>query len=124
MKVKLDFITNSSTTCFVVIGNNISLENINEKYYEKIAQNENTTVEQLKEDPHDFVDSLLKGSELDYTFGEDYYDRENVMIGIPFTKMNDDETLKQFKQRVQLQMLERLGINQTPQYIEEAGRDG
>ena len=33
-------------------------------------------------------------------------------------------TLKQFKQRVQLQMLERLGIKQTPQYIEEAWRDG
>jgi hypothetical protein len=46
------------------------------------------------------------------------------MVGIRYSNMDDDETLREFKSRVRLQILEILGITNKPYHIEEAWRDG
>ena len=113
MKVKLDFITNSSTTCFVVFGTSVNKTDLSEDLQEK-----------LKEDPYDGLEDAIKGSDLSYTFGPDYDYEDEIMIGIGITSMKDDETLKKFKRRVRLEILETIGVKCTPHYIEEAWRDG
>ncbi|MCK5643327.1 MAG: hypothetical protein KAJ19_21135 [Gammaproteobacteria bacterium] len=124
MKVKLDFITNSSTTCFVVMGANIDVDKIPEKYIKHIQEKHNISDEDIKEYPLEYFDDFIKGSDLVYSGGEEYYPGESVMVGIPFTNMKDDETLKKFKGRVQLQILESFHIVVKPYYIETAWRDG
>ena len=114
MKVKLDFITNSSTTCFVVFGTEFNIKtDMPQDFKDKV-----------EEDIYGGMEELIHGSDLSYTSGPDYNDEDNIMIGIPITSMNDDETLKEFKRRVRLEILECCGIQCSPSYIEEAWRDG
>jgi hypothetical protein len=123
MKIKLDFVTNSSTTCFVVWGAMIKPEDIKDEYYQAIADKKDMTLEQVKNNYYDAFEYIFNGTQLDFSFGPDY-DSYAAMVGIYVSKMNDEETLKQFKQKVQLQILEATGLQVTPHYIEEAWRDG
>jgi len=121
MKIKTDFVTNSSTTSFVVIGINVDVTNIPEDYIKTIAERRNITVEELKESAYDLVASLIHGSDLSYAQPE-YY--ASPMVGITYSSMQDDETLRDFKSRVRLQIVETLGITSTPHHIQEAWHDG
>jgi len=122
MKLKLDFITNSSTVCFVVIGTILDPKDIPKDFLKYIQERENIDYINLSESAYNYIDYFIKGSDLEYSTGDEY--DEQLMIGIPFTKMKDDETLAEFRRRVRLQILECFGIKITPNYIEEAWRDG
>lgn len=122
MKIKTDFVTNSSSASFVVIGINMSLDNIPIEHFQQIKSKIKVTIEELKENPWDYFDPLLRGTDLDFSQGCEYGYGE-LMVGIPYTKMNDDETLGDFKKRVQTQIKKSLGIDQTPGHIEECWMD-
>lgn len=121
MKIKTDFVTNSSSSSFVVIGSHIEPDQIELERFQKIKLKRQVTAENILEDPWEYLDPLLKGTDLEYSQGCEYGD--GLMVGIPYTSMGEDETLRQFKQRVKEGIKECLGIDTDPGHIEECWMD-
>jgi len=112
MKVKFDFVTNSSSASFVVIGASLNKSEI-------VLQRGPESG-----DIYNFIDKIMAGTDLDYSFGDcRVYDGDDVMIGIQYTKMKDDETLGDFKERVRKQIKDAFGVDVIPGHIEECWMD-
>ena len=122
MKIKLDFITNSSSSSFVVMGATIGHGNIPDEIFQLVADKLDYSLEEVKEDIGEFIVNMVEKTDLDYSYGYEY--SGDLMVGIPYTKMNDDETLGQFKEKVRKQIQEALGIDTQPYHIEECWWDG
>lgn len=73
------------------------------------------------DDIYDFVDKLTAGTDLSFSFGCDYGD--DIMIGIEYTKMEDIETLDDFKERVRKQIKDAFGVDITVGHIEQCWMD-
>lgn len=122
MKLKQDFITNSSTTCFVAWGLSYNCYDFTKENTEKMkVLYEKKYNEPMPEEfSSTAVELLLENTGLEYSI---FYDGDWVGIGMPFTRMKDEETFREFKERVK-EELQKIGITDTPVYIEEAWRDG
>jgi len=121
MKIKTDFITNSSSSSFVVIGTNMTPSDVPDETLKKL-QALDIDPEVMAEDPGEYIDKLLEGTDLNYSYGYEYYG--DISIGMYYTQMNDDETLKEFKARVQQAIKDSIGIVSDVGHIEDCWRDG
>lgn len=124
MKFKCDFVTNSSSSSFVVIGVNLDSSAFTDDHLIRL-QNEFPDYEighdNMSEYAYELFEAILQGTDLDFTI---YPWDSQYMVGIPYTKMHDDETLAQFKQRVKDQLTQVFKTEMNPGHIEECWMDG
>jgi len=118
MKIKQEFVTNSSSESFVVMGTFLDESDLSKRLEELSSKR---SVE-LADDFETNIDILIDGSDLHYSYGGDW-GGGSVAIGLYYTDMKDDETLGQFKERVQKQLEEYFGIEGKPGHIEMAWED-
>jgi len=116
MKISTDFITNSSSSSYVLMGVYMDSSFLNEKHIIKIQDGKSyqITKEDIESDLFEYIEILLSETELSYERDPSGY----LAIGMPYTRMTDKETMREFKLKIQQAIKEIFGVDVVPGHIE------
>ena len=128
MKVKIDYVTNSSSVSFCMYGLSMSKipESVIQKTYDAMKDKlaPDCTYEKFKRgvDLYMVADIARKTMSVDLEVHSNPWDDTNY-IGIEYSDMNDDETKKQFEKRLD-KVFEQLGFDSSEcGIVEDSWRD-
>jgi hypothetical protein len=91
-----DFVSNSSSTSFAIIGKDYYIDDL----IERIKEKENREFDSYDESREYVWDYLHKLDDLDISRGLDEYGDDCVIIGMCYERMKKDETREQFEKRI------------------------
>ena len=130
MKIRIDYVSNSSSSSFMVVGHAFDDEEL-----VKIAEHNKLVPEYPEEhegsedysewSTGEIVEALEeKFKDLDFQYGlENYYDE--VCIGMTYDQMKDSETKKDFEKRIADRLKEMTGKDSIEiDCMVDGGRDG
>ena len=126
MKIRQGFVSNSSSSSFLIYGSTIEL-NVNEEIVNRInemhPEDDNLTLEEVEDmGKYEILEYLLdRDSSLEYHVPYD----DEIYVGKSWDCVGDDETGRQFKERVEAEMNRVFpGYDLTFTTLSEAWRDG
>jgi hypothetical protein len=99
-KVRAGFDSNSSSSSFLIYGTHIERGEVQE-LFEKLFPEEKIDDDEDEDDVYEMIEKISEKVGIDYTSGyEDYY------LGESWDSIGDDETGKQFKERIEKKIKE------------------
>jgi len=111
MKVRNGFVSNSSSSSFCIYGSSYEVESLIQKMKETkfIDENDEEIQERLEEMREEFNWSGLENIMSNKTLLEVYTSDDYVWIGKSWDRINDHETGKEFKERVEQELQDIVG---------------
>jgi hypothetical protein len=118
MKTRFGFVSNSSTSSFLIYGVAIDPSNLKDLWLTKEpdSKTDEDDEDDYDDDVYGLLEEKLKNSGLEYHVPDGY---DCVYIGASWSAVKDDETGAQFKARVE-KMLSDIGITEEPDTLSEA----
>lgn len=116
--IRNDFVSNSSSTSFAIIGKDYYIDDL----IERIKEKENREFDSYDESREYMWDYLHNLDDLDISRGLDEYGDDCVIIGMCYERMKKDETKEQFEKRI-IETIEKHGfpVDKVSQIIDQTG---
>lgn len=136
MKIRLDYVSNSSSSSFMLVGNFYERNELIEifkrnKLYPELTAEQKAEFEDdedkfndwLDEESWDCLEALEEKFGLDYHFGIYEYSDDGVAIGLEYEHMKSDETKTEFEKRIAEKLEQLVGSPQKVQCMIDGGMD-